>query len=193
MGVGQQRTAGGRQPDMRGNQPCRRRMPGDETFERAFAGGGRFAELLTDPLGPDLFALDRGRFVRMMLDRNQVFLGSTLIRRTALDRLGEFDPGLFGGEDYELCLRLAAGARWAFLNRPLARYEKHPGGLSADPDRMAREFALAMRDMAARPDLFTPAEYAVVRRRHRELSTTVEPARRSPPGAPRPAASSRAW
>lgn len=131
---------------------------------------GRFAELLTDPLGPDLFALDRGRFVRMMLDRNQVFLGSTLIRRTALDRLGVFDPGLFGGEDYELCLRLAAGAKWAFLNRPLARYEKHPGGLSADPDRMAREFALAMRDMAARPDLFTADEYAVVRRRHRELS-----------------------
>ncbi|MFO0796682.1 MAG: glycosyltransferase [Gemmataceae bacterium] len=129
-----------------------------------------FAELLTDPIGPDLYRLDRGRFVRLMLDRNQVFLGSTLVRRAALDRLGRFDPRLFGGEDYELCLRLAAGAKWAFLNRPLARYEKHPGGLSADPDRMAREFALAMRDAAARPDLFTPAEYALVKRRHRELS-----------------------
>lgn len=136
----------------------------------AATGAGRFGELLTAPLGPDLFALDRGRFVRMMLDRNQVFLGSTLVRRAALDRLGVFDSRLFGGEDYELCLRLAAGARWAFLARPLARYEKHAGGLSADPDRMAREFALAMRDAAARRDLFTPAEYALVRRRHRELS-----------------------
>ncbi|HEX4607069.1 MAG TPA: glycosyltransferase [Urbifossiella sp.] len=131
---------------------------------------GRFGELLTAPLGPDLYALDPDRFVRMMLDRNQVFLGSTLIRRSALERLGEFDPRLFGGEDYDLCLRLAAGGRFAFLARPLARYEKHAGGLSADPDRMAREFALAMRNMAARPDLFTPAEYGVVRTRHRELS-----------------------
>ncbi len=133
-------------------------------------GAGRFGELLTTPLGPDLLALDRGRFVRMMLDRNQVFLGSTLVRRAVLDRLGVFDPQLFGGEDYELCLRLAAGATWAFLARPLARYEKHPGGLSADPDRMAREFALALRDAAARRDLFTPGEYDLVRRRHRELS-----------------------
>ncbi|QDU18681.1 glycosyltransferase family 2 protein [Urbifossiella limnaea] len=132
--------------------------------------GGCFGELLTDPIGPDLYRLDRGRFVRLMLDRNQVFLGSTLIRRAALDRLGLFDPRLFGGEDYELCLRLAAGAKWGFLARPLAQYEKHPGGLSADPDRMAREFALALRDAAARPDLFTPAEYALVKRRHRELS-----------------------
>lgn len=136
----------------------------------ASTGAGRFGDLLTTALGPDLFALDRGRFVRMMLDRNQVFLGSALIRRSALERHGLFDPRLFGGEDYELCLRLAAACRFGFLARPLARYEKHAGGLSADPDRMAREFALAMRDMAARPDLFTPAEYAVVKARHRELS-----------------------
>lgn len=133
-------------------------------------GLGHFGEMLTTQIDTDLYEIDRGRFVRMMLERNQVFLGSMLVRRFTLDRFGNFDPRLFGGEDYELCLRLAAGARWAFLTLPLARYEKHADGLSADPDRMSREFALAMRNMLARRDLFTSAEYSIVRHRHRELS-----------------------
>ncbi|MDB5311376.1 MAG: hypothetical protein JWO38_5578 [Gemmataceae bacterium] len=132
-------------------------------------GRGRFAELLTDPLGPDLYRLDRPVLVRRMIDRNQVFLGSTLIRRAAIETVGLFDETLFGGEDYELCLRLTAACRFAFCSRPLARYEKHPGGLSADPDRMAREFALAVRSLARRPDLLTPAERVLVRQTLRDL------------------------
>ena len=133
-------------------------------------GRGRFGDLLGKCLEPDLFALDRDPFVRAMLTRNQVFLGSTLIRRSVLEREGVFDPALFGGEDYELCLRLSAACRFAFLARPLARYEKHAGGLSANADRMSREFALTMRNMLARSDIFTPAEMAVVKQAHRDLS-----------------------
>jgi glycosyltransferase involved in cell wall biosynthesis len=133
-------------------------------------GRGRFSDLLGKCLEPDLFRLDREPFVRAMLTRNQVFLGSALIRRRVLDREGVFDPALFGGEDYELCLRLSAAFRFAFLARPLARYEKHAGGLSANADRMAREFALVMRNMRKRRDLFTPAEMAVVEQAHRDLS-----------------------
>ena len=132
-------------------------------------GRGRFGELLTHPLEPDLFALDRTALVRAMTDRNQMFLGSTFVRRAALAASGLFDPGLFGGEDYELCLRLAARHRVAFLARPLARYEKHPGGLSADPDRMAREFALAMRRFARLPEL-TRDERRRAAAAHRRLS-----------------------
>ena len=133
-------------------------------------GRTRFGDLLTTPLEPDLFALERDPFVRMMLTRNQVFLGSALIRRGVLEREGVFDPALFGGEDYELCLRLSAACRFAFLTRPLARYEKHAGGLSANPDRMSREFALVMRNMLRRPDLFTLSEQTIVRQAHRDLS-----------------------
>ena len=131
-------------------------------------GRGAFAGLLTDPVRPGLYRLDRPRFVPRMIDRNQVFLGSTLVRRPVLDASGGFDPGLFGGEDYEICLRWAVGHRFAFLDRPLARYEKHPGGLSADPDRMAREFARATKAFAGHPAL-TPAERGLARRKLRHL------------------------
>jgi glycosyltransferase involved in cell wall biosynthesis len=132
-------------------------------------GRGRFPELLTDPLGPGLFRLPRDRFVRMMIDRNQVFLGSALFRRTALDAGGGFDPARFGGEDYELCLRYSATHRFAFCPRPLARYEKHPGGLSANPDRMAREFALATRTFSRLPGL-KAGERRQARARYRRLA-----------------------
>ncbi len=132
-------------------------------------GRGQFGELLTEPLGPDLFRLDRAALVRSMIDRNQVFLGSTFVRRSALEASGLFDPALFGGEDYELCLRLSVRHRFAFLARPLARYEKHPGGLSANPDRMAREFALAMRAFLRLPEL-TDDERRLATAAHRRLS-----------------------
>jgi glycosyltransferase involved in cell wall biosynthesis len=114
-------------------------------------GAGRFDRLLTRPLEGPCFLLDRSAFVDAMIHRNQVFLGAALFRRRTLETGGLFDPGLFGGEDYEICLRHAATHRFAFVTRPLARYEKHPGGLSANPDRMAREFALALLKFTASP------------------------------------------
>jgi glycosyltransferase involved in cell wall biosynthesis len=133
-------------------------------------GRGAFAKLLTHPIGPHLFELERSPFMKLMIERMQVFLGSTFIRRTALDSIGPFDPALFGGEDYELCLRLAARHTFAFLDRPLARYEKHPGGISTDEDRMAREFALAIRSMVRRPDWLTPEERVLVRKKYAQLA-----------------------
>jgi glycosyltransferase involved in cell wall biosynthesis len=112
---------------------------------------------LTKPLAPDLFALERVAFVEAMIHRNQVFLGSALFRRKVLKSGGLFDPELFGGEDYELCLRYAATHRFAFYSRPLAQYEKHSGGLSSSVDRMAREFALAVLKFTASPSI-TPSE-----------------------------------
>jgi hypothetical protein len=113
--------------------------------------------------------LPRAKFVPLMIDRNQVFLGSTFVRRRALAGSGAFDPGLFGGEDYELCLRLAVRHAVAFLARPLAVYEKHAGGLSANQDRMAREFALAMRAFLRLPEL-TADERRRAGAAHRVLS-----------------------
>ena len=50
-------------------------------------GRGEFAKLLTNSIGPKLFKLDRDPFMRLMIERMQVFLGSTFIRRTALDAI----------------------------------------------------------------------------------------------------------
>jgi hypothetical protein len=100
----------------------------------------------------------------------QVFLGSTFIRRSALDSIGPFDPALFGGEDYELCLRLAAKHAFAFLDRPLARYEKHPGGISTNQERMSREFALAVRSMVRKPGWLTAEERRLVGQKYAQLA-----------------------
>lgn len=133
-------------------------------------GRGEFAKLLTNPIGPKLFKLERDPFMRLMIERMQVFLGSTFIRRTALDAIGPFDPALFGGEDYELCLRLAATHPFAFLDRPLAQYEKHPGGISTNQERMSREFALAVRSIVRKPEILTPVERRLARAKFAQLA-----------------------
>jgi glycosyltransferase involved in cell wall biosynthesis len=133
-------------------------------------GRGEFEKLLTHSLEPDLFKLDRDRFMRLMIERMQVFLGSTFIRRKSLDSIGPFDPGLFGGEDYELCLRLAAKHSFAFLDRPLARYKKHSGGISTNQERMSREFALAMRNIVRKPEHLTSEEHQLVRKKYAYLA-----------------------
>ncbi len=120
-------------------------------------GPVRFEELLTQRIEENLFLLDRNAFVAAMIHRNRVFLGSAFFRREAIVKAGGFDPDLFGGEDYEFCLRSAASHRFAFLARPLAQYEKHPGGLSSSADRMAREFALAILKFT-RLETITPLE-----------------------------------
>ena len=133
-------------------------------------GRGEFAKLLTNSIGPKLFKLERDPFMRLMIERMQVFLGSTFIRRTALDAIGPFDPALFGGEDYELCLRLAATHPFAFLDRPLAQYEKHPGGISTNQERMSREFALAVRSIVRKPEILTSEERRLARTKFAQLA-----------------------
>jgi glycosyltransferase involved in cell wall biosynthesis len=132
-------------------------------------GRGRFRDLLTDPVGPDLFRLG-GRFVSLMLDRNQVFFGSCVLRRAVLP-VEPFDRGMVYAEDYALALRLTATRRFGFYTRTLATYEKHPGGLSADHDRMSRGFIQALGGfLAERPPLpLTPDQRAAASRRLAEL------------------------
>jgi glycosyltransferase involved in cell wall biosynthesis len=160
-------------------------------------GRGEFAKLLTNEIAPRLFKLNRDPFMKLMIERMQVFLGSTFIRRSVLDSIspggtgfqpvggtgfqpvggtgilagaGPFDPTLFGGEDYELCLRLAARHTFAFLDKPLAQYEKHPGGISTNQERMSREFALAVRSMVRKPDWLTPEERRLVKKKFAQLA-----------------------
>ncbi len=64
---------------------------------------------------------------------------ATVVRKSALDRVGGFDtdPGLQHIEDYDLWIRLIeSGGRFAFVKRPTSRYRKHAGGATADLHRM---------------------------------------------------------
>ena len=132
-------------------------------------GEGTFDEIPCRRPAPGLRLLDREPFFVRMVKRNLVFLGSTVVRREAFDRLGGFDPGLFGGEDYEFVLRLAERGPYAYVDEPLAYYLKHPGTISDNHDRMDREYALVMQKVLEKCPGLSAAHRELVRRRRRTL------------------------
>lgn len=71
--------------------------------------------------------------------------GQTLIRRTALARVGGFDPGVWGSDDWDLYLRLAQVGPFHYENRVALRYRVHAGNASSNVLRH-----LAGHDAAAR-------------------------------------------
>jgi glycosyltransferase involved in cell wall biosynthesis len=90
-------------------------------------------------------------FQAVLTQRCQVFI-SALIRRTALDRVGGFDPELRSVEDFDLWLRLlAAGERIGYHDRVLVRFLKRRGSLSSDPVWMAEHVLIVLDKLAAGP------------------------------------------
>jgi len=97
------------------------------------------AELLRDgrveqsnvvvPAGETFVALLRGNFV---------FSSSALVRRALLELHGAFDPDprLRGSLDYDLWLRLAPHARFAYVDEPLVGYRVHAAQMSGDVSEM---------------------------------------------------------
>lgn len=66
---------------------------------------------------------------------------ASLVRRSALERVGGFDtdPAIQHIEDYDLWLRLVEQrSSFAFLPTPSSRYRKHAGGATSDEARMNR-------------------------------------------------------
>ena len=87
----------------------------------------------------------------MLTQRCQVFI-SAIIRRTAIERVGAFDPELRSVEDFDLWLRLlAAGERIGYHRRVLVRFLKRRGSLSSDPVWMT-EHVLIVLDKLAKDD-----------------------------------------
>lgn len=76
---------------------------------------------------------------------------STLVRRSVLDAVGNFDPSLGGHADYELWLRIiAAGHQAAFVNDRLAFYRLHPASMSHDVEGMRASRVQALQRVASR-------------------------------------------
>jgi hypothetical protein len=76
---------------------------------------------------------------------------STLVRRAALDAVGNFDLALGGHADYELWLRIvAAGHEAAFVNDRLAFYRLHPASMSHDVEGMRASRISALQRVASR-------------------------------------------
>ncbi len=132
-------------------------------------GGRTFREVACRSIEGDLRVLDRAAFFRRLVGRRQpVFVGATLVRRQALDQVGQFNLALQEGEDWELWMRLAAYYPFAFFAQPVAVYERHADNLSNDADLMQRMFVNALRSVLALPLPLNAAERALVRSRLRE-------------------------
>ncbi|MFL5339831.1 MAG: glycosyltransferase family 2 protein [Gemmataceae bacterium] len=156
----------------------------DVAFADALAGNSDdgFDESMMEELGGDVFRrlpdcrpefgvrlLEPKPFFRRLIERNQMFLGSAIMRRRAFEAVGGFDPALSGAADYDITLRLAHRFGFAYLEEPQALYLRHPGNMSANRDKMDREFALVMAGLLRNcPDL-SPADRALVRQRRRLL------------------------
>ena len=66
----------------------------------------------------------------LVLRRQMPFVGSWLVRRELLLRVGGFDETLVTGEDLDLLLRLAPSARIAGVPEPLVLVRRQPGSVS---------------------------------------------------------------
>jgi hypothetical protein len=92
-----------------------------------------------------------------VVDRTfQVFV-ATMIRRSALDQIGGFDPSLRVSEDLDAWIRLlAAGWRGTVVAEPLVRYRRRPDSLSSSARRMLAGNCLVYRKasqiLAGRPE-----------------------------------------
>jgi glycosyltransferase involved in cell wall biosynthesis len=109
--------------------------------------------------GPRLLASERYAYARRsalegwlfeaLIPGNFIPVNTLLVRRPCLEAAGAFDGRLWGAEDFDLLLRLAALAPAAYLPEPLATYYLRPRSLSRDRTRMDRD-KYEVLDKAAR-------------------------------------------
>ena len=75
----------------------------------------------------------------LLYESNPIPTSSMVLRRCALEEAGGFASPVRVAEDWDLWLRLAArGGGFVCLAETLVRYRRHPGGLTADVERLAR-------------------------------------------------------
>ncbi|HEY7676232.1 MAG TPA: glycosyltransferase, partial [Candidatus Methylomirabilis sp.] len=91
----------------------------------------------------------QGWLFEALIPGNFIPVNTLLVRRPCLDAAGPFDGRLWGAEDFDLVLRLAALAPAVYLAEPLATYYLRPGSLSRDRARMDRD-KYAVLDKVAR-------------------------------------------
>jgi glycosyltransferase involved in cell wall biosynthesis len=113
--------------------------------------------------------LDRSALLEEMFLRNSIRLVSVLIRRSAYERAGGFDPGLPGGEDWEFWVRFAAvGCRIAHLPVALVERRLHGSNLSGQAFRIQGNRKALKNVLRRFPELAPLAEQRARRLARRE-------------------------
>ncbi len=99
---------------------------------------------------------DRDELLRSCFEANRIRLASALVRRSSFEAVGGFDTELFGGEDWDLWVRLAsAGIGIAHLAEPLLERRVHPEATSTARrgDRMDGLYRACQRAVDRAPEL----------------------------------------
>jgi hypothetical protein len=106
-------------------------------------------------LGP---AFESGRVLRLerpvvaFLQNPLPFIGTVLVRREVLERVGGFDVRLRQAEDVDLWLRLARIVDFYFVPVVAARYRQHPESLTHGLGDATRKWSIrALRGLAGDP------------------------------------------
>lgn len=90
-----------------------------------------------------------GRLIREPL----ILPSAMMVRREAFERVGMFDPGLRGFEDYDLIARLKQAGRVVFLKESGVRYRMHQDGFNVAGSmwiiRSRERFLRRMRELYA--------------------------------------------
>jgi hypothetical protein len=93
-----------------------------------------------------------GRMFRQFARSCAVLPGSTVCRRSILERTGLYDLELKGTEDWDLILRIArTGAVFGCVNRENYNYRQHPASASRSPLRMFK-MSVPVLERARRAD-----------------------------------------
>ncbi len=93
---------------------------------------------------------------------NPLHVGSVLVRRAWLDRVGPFDETLRSYEDWDMWLRLArAGCRFGWVDQPVSLYRFHRGQMTRNAEQMTRATFAVLDKVFGDPNL--PASWAALR------------------------------
>ena len=97
-----------------------------------------------------------GEIYEALALRNFVPVESLMVPRRVFDAVGGFDPTWKYLEDHDLCLRIAARWRAAYVDAPLASYRIHAHNLSHRRAPMLREWAALLERTIQGPPPVTP-------------------------------------
>ena len=108
---------------------------------------------------PRFVDMPEGEAHAAFLYKNRIMSpGQTLIRRSALERVGGFDESIWGADDWDLYLRLAKVTTFAFDPRLALRYREHARNASRRAvEHAANHRAVIRRHVGRNPLSYWPA------------------------------------
>ena len=118
--------------------------------------GGREVAIVRPPA-------DDAAIRRVLIRENPFVHSSVMMRRSALERAGGYDPAFTVAQDYDLWMRLARVTRLANLPEPLVIRRLGPGRVSAvrDDERLRAEARVRWRAVRSRAYPWWCAVFAV--------------------------------